>query len=63
MFQNREGELGLSLGYIDIPIDLNDINASAEDFFLNLGVFGGMDDRFARINTSTFAFGVKRSVQ
>lgn len=36
-----------SLGYIDIPIELNDVNASAEDFFLNVGVFGGMDDQFA----------------
>ena len=36
-----------SLGYIDIPIDLNDVNASAEDFFLNVGVFGGVDEEFA----------------
>ena len=36
-----------SLGYIDIPIELNDVNASAEDFFLNVGVFGGVDEEFA----------------
>ena len=36
-----------SLGYIDIPIELNDVNASAEDFFFNVGVFGGVDEEFA----------------
>ena len=35
------------LGYIDIPLDLSDVNASAEDFFLNVGVFGGVDEEFA----------------
>lgn len=36
-----------SLGYIDIPLDLASVDVNAEEFFLNVGVLGGMNGEFA----------------
>ena len=36
-----------SLGYIDIPLDLSDVSTDADAFYLNLGVYGGLNGQFA----------------
>ena len=36
-----------SLGYIDIPLDLSDVSTDADAFYLNLGVYRGLNGQFA----------------
>lgn len=44
-----------SLGYIDIPLDMSSVGAGANDFYLNLGVLGGLNgqtDQYVNILVS-----------
>ena len=36
-----------SLGYIDIPLDMSAVGVGPDDFYLNLGVLGGLNGEFA----------------